>query len=142
MALEQKDRKVLLLLSQPLGNLIRLVRLLRIPLVVLVYVGIPILTTYLISPPKPFQTDASVWLSGGITSAVLGVLAWGIVNLAEPVRYYRNWTMVKMIGLPMVWLLLVLLWGMFFQYFLNQELQFFRDVEFCVAGIPGVQFMG
>ena len=75
--------------------------------------------------PTPLDAPGIRLLDALITIA-LGGLAWGVFHLLEPERYGRKWDIVRIAGIPILWLLLVLALGVWF-YLLHTA--YVRDRE-------------
>jgi hypothetical protein len=69
---------------------------------------------YMLIPPFVFD-DVRIWEA--LFTAMLSALVWTIFHFAEPAQWSRNWLKVKYIGIPIVWLLMVVGLAFFFKHF-------------------------
>lgn len=67
-----------------------------------------------------------------LIAAALLVLVWGVFRLVEPGRRYsRTWVVAKAVGIPVVWLLLVIALGFWFSHLHEEYLrQIFSSPRF------------
>ena len=62
----------------------------------------------------PGTSEAFSWhLTNVFLSASLGVFAWACFRFAEPRRCGQNWRLMKLVGIPAVWLLLLIALAVF-----------------------------
>ena len=52
----------------------------------------------------------------------LGVYVWGVFRILEPVRFNQNWAVAKVVGIPIVWLVLVITFAVLID--LNEKADF------------------
>ena len=86
---------------------------------------------YLLPPPTEYPPNPAGYppltvyfgmrfVDGFITMALL-VLVWGVFRLLEPgQRYSRTWVIAKTVGIPLIWILLVVALGFWFAH-LHEE---------------------
>ena len=85
-------------------------------LLVLFGLGVPALAGCLL--PTPFE-DSHVRLFDAVLSAALALLVWSGFRLLEPRRYSHKWEIAERTVVPVVWLLLILAFAVWF-YHLEQ----------------------
>jgi hypothetical protein len=63
--------------------------------------------------PTPLEETKGRLLGAGI-SLLAGFMAWNVFQLLQPAKHTHTWKVKKAIGIPMIWLLILLaltLWG-------------------------------
>jgi hypothetical protein len=72
----------------------------------------------------PLTAYCGTRLLDALITAALLVLVWGVFRLLEPGRRYsQTWVIAKTVGIPMVWLLLVIALGFWFSHLHEEHLR-------------------
>jgi hypothetical protein len=82
--------------------------------------------TLSVSEYPPLTVYCGIRFLDALLTTALLVLVWAVFRLLEPGRRYsRTWVIAKTVGIPVIWLLLVIALGFWFSH-LHEEL--LRDI--------------
>jgi hypothetical protein len=65
--------------------------------------------------PGPEPDDVFPLINGFI-AAMLLVFVWGLFGVVRPSRRGQGWLMAQAVGIPLIWLLLVTVFGLWFRH--------------------------
>jgi len=77
---------------------------------------IPAFVGFLLPTPVLPEDVPHIQLLDAMVTVAIGVFVWGIFGLIEPRRSGQKWMKVKFVGVPIVWLLLVLPFAIWFHH--------------------------
>ena len=84
--------------------------------------GIPIFVGFLLPTPMLPEEVHHIQLLDATITVAIGVFVWGIFGLIEPRRGGQKWMKVKFVGVPIVWLLLILPLAIWFHHLHEADL--------------------
>ena len=99
-------------------------------LIILLCLGFPALVGYLLPTPLLTEDVPRIQLIDAGIAVALGVFVWGVFCLIEPRRHGRRWLIAKLVGIPIIWLILVLILAVWFHRLHESYFEFYETFRF------------
>ena len=84
--------------------------------VAIILLGVAAVVGFFLPPPMPTYIFQQIRFVDSAMAVCLGVFVWGAFHLAEPAHHGRHWLIIRDIAIPIIWLVLVSLIGIWFHY--------------------------